>query len=84
MDCAQSDQPRRHDGADRNDGSHAVAFGVIGGASGPVLMQTSQVIASEVTTHMAMSSLYFEPKKKIEWRIVFKEIPNEDLTVSLI
>ena len=33
---------------------------------------------------MAMSSLYFEPAKQIEWRIVFQEIPNEDLTVSLI
>ena len=33
---------------------------------------------------MDMTSLYFELEKKIEWRIVFQEIPNEDLTVSLI
>ena len=84
IDCSQSDQPRRRDGVDRNDGSHAVSFGIIGGVSGPVLRQSSQVTASEVDTHMAMSSLYFEPAKKIEWRIVFQEIPNEDITVSLI
>ena len=54
------------------------------GASTPVLMYSSQTTASEVATHMAMSSLHFEPAKRIEWRIVFQEIPNEDLTVSLI
>lgn len=34
--------------------------------------------------HMANSSLRFEPTKEIEWRIVFQEIPNEELTVSLL
>ena len=29
-------------------------------------------------------ALYFEPAKQIAWRIVFQEIPDEDLTVSLI
>ena len=84
VDCAQSDQPRRRGGTDRNDGSHVVSFGIIGGASGPVLRQSSQMTASEVATHMAMSSLYFEHRKSIEWRIVFQETPNKDLTVSLI
>ena len=84
VDCTQSEQPRRREGATRNDGSHAVSFGVIGGASGPVLRQSSLVTASEVATHMVMSSLYFEHRKSIEWRIVFQETPNKDLTVSLI
>lgn len=84
MDCSQSDQPRRRDNGECNDGSHAVSFGIIAGVSGPVLRQSNQTTSSEVGTHMAMSSLYFEPAKKIEWRIVFQEIPNEDLTVSLI
>ena len=59
-------------------------IGIIAGVSGPVLRQSNQTTSSEVGTHMAMSSLHFEPAKQIEWRIVFQEIPNEDLTVSLI
>jgi len=84
VDCAQSDQPRYKEGFQKPEYQSAVAFGIIGGASTPVLMYSSQTTASEVATHMAMSSLYFEPAKQIEWRIVFQEIPNEDLTVSLI
>ena len=45
---------------------------------------SNQTTGSELSTHMTMSSLHFEPAKKIEWRIVFQEIPNEDLMVSLI
>ena len=84
VDCAQSDQPRYKEGFKKPDNQSAVSFGIIGGASTPVLMYSSQTTASEVSTHMTMSSLYFEPAKKIEWRIVFQEKPNEDLTVSLI
>ena len=84
VDCAQSDQPRYKEGFQKPDNQSAVAFGIIGGAPTPVLMSSSQTTASEVSTHMTMSSLHFEPAKKIEWRIVFQEIPNDDLTVSLI
>ena len=83
-DCVESDQPRYKEGFQKPEYQSAVSFGIIGGASTPVLMYSSQTTASEVATHMAMSSLYFEPAKQIEWRIVFQEIPNEDLTVSLI
>ena len=38
----------------------------------------------ESQCHTANSSLHFKPAEKIEWRIVFQEKPNEDLTVSLI
>ena len=84
VDCAQSDQPRYKAGFQKPEGESAFAFAIIGGASTPVLLYSSQTTASEVSTHMAMSSLHFEPVKKIEWRIVFQEKPNEDLTVSLI
>ena len=84
VDCAQSDQPRYKDGFQKPEYQSAVAFGIIGGASTPVLMNFSQTTASEAATHMAMSSLYFEPARQIEWRIIFQEIPNEDLTVSLV
>ena len=84
VDCAKGEQPRRRDGADHNDGSHAVSFGIIGGADGPTVMIMGQPKSEVTQTHMAVSSLRFEHAKHIEWRIVFQEIPNEDITVSLI
>ena len=84
VDCTQSEQPRRREGATRNDGSHAVSFGIIGGADGPTVMIMGHPKSEGPQTHMAASSLRFEHAKHIEWRIVFQEIPNEDITVSLI
>ena len=84
VDCTQSEQPRRREGATRNDGSHAVSFGIIGGADGPTVMVVGQPKSEVPQIHMAASSLRFEHAKHIEWRIVFQEIPNEDITVSLI
>ena len=84
VDCTQSEQPRRREGATRNDGSHAVSFGIIGGADGPTVMIMGHPKSEESQTHMAASSLRFEHAKHIEWRIVFQEIHNEDITVSLI
>lgn len=62
----------------------AVSFGIIGGASGPVTLVTRHEGTSNATNHIATSALHFEPVEEIEWRIVFQEKPNEDLTVSLI
>ena len=84
VDCAKSEQPRRREGVTRNDGSHAVSFGIIGGADGPTVMVVGQPKSEVPQIHMAASSLRFEHAKHIEWRIVFQEIPNEDITVSLI
>ena len=84
VDCAKSEQPRRREGVTLNDGSHAVSFGIIGGADGPTVMVVGQPKSEVPQTHMAASSLRFEHAKHIEWRIVFQEIPNEDITVSLI
>ena len=84
VDCAQGEQPRRRVGAALNDGSHAVSFGIIGGADGPTTIIMGQPRSEVPQMHIANSSLRFEHPKKIEWRIVFQEIPNKDLTVSLI
>ena len=84
VDCAQSEQPRRRKGAIQNDGSRAVSFGIIGGAYGPTVMVMGQPKSEAPQTHVAASTLRFEHAKDIEWRIVFQEIPNKDLTVSLI
>ena len=84
VDCAQSDQPRRRTGVDLNDGSHAISFGIIGGADGPTTIIMGQPRSEEPQKHIANSSLRFEHAKRIEWRIVFQEKPNEDYTVTLI
>ena len=84
VDCAQSDQPRPRNGVKRDNGCSAASIGIIGGVDGPTTIILGQPKAEVPQTHMASSSLHFEPAKEIEWRIVFQEIPNEDTTVSLI
>lgn len=65
-------------------GSFAVSFGIIGGADGPTMIMMGQPQAEVSHTHMAASAMHFDHAKENEWRIVFQEKPNEDLTVSLI
>lgn len=61
----------------------AVSIGIIGGADGPIAIIIGQPICPESKSHTANSSLHFEPVEETEWRIVFQEKPNEDLTVTL-
>ena len=84
VDCAQSDQPRYKEGFQKPEYQPAVSFGIIGGADGPTTIILGQPKTEAPQKHIANSSLRFEHTKKIEWRIVFQEIPNEDVTVSLI
>ena len=84
VDCAQSDQPRYKEGFQKPEYQSAVSFGIIGGADSPTTIILGQPKTEAPQKHIANSSLRFEHAKRIEWRIVFQEIPNEDLTVSLI
>lgn len=84
VDCAQSDQPRPRNNEKQDEGSFAVSFGIIGGADGPTTIILGQSSIQETQLHGANSSLHFEPAEEIEWRIVFQEKPNKNLTVSLI
>lgn len=59
------------------------AVGVIG-ASGSVTFVTRLKEDPSAMLHAAASALHFEPADRIEWRIVFHEKPNADLTVSLL
>ena len=59
------------------------SVGIIGGADGPTAIFVGHPKAEVSQRHTAMSSMRFKHPKQIEWRIVFQEIPNEDLTVSL-
>ena len=62
----------------------SASIGVIGGADGPTTIFMGQPRSEEPQKHIANSSLRFEHAKRIEWRIVFQEKPNEDYTVTLI
>lgn len=84
VDCAQSDQPRYKKDYKKPENEFAVSFGIIGGASGPVTLVTRHESTSNETNHIATSALHFDPVEEIEWRTVFQEKPNEDMTVSLI
>ena len=83
VDCAQSDQPRHRTPPVGAAMISAVSIGIIGGADGPIAISIGQPIRPEVHRHTANSSLHFKPVEEIEWRIVFQEKPNEDMTISL-
>ena len=84
VDCAQGDSPRYKEGVPKPEYPGAVSVGIIGGASGPVTITARSADGSSGTTHFAASALHFEPAEEIEWRIVFQETPNDDLTISLL
>lgn len=54
------------------------SYGEIGGV-GIILDRDEE----DETVHTAISSLYFNPPEKIEWRIVFHEKIKEDFTLTL-
>ena len=81
VDCSQSDQPRHRHGAQQ---VGSAVIGIIGGADGPTAIFVGQTKGDVPQSHRAMSALHFEHPKKIEWRIVFQEKPNDDLKVSLL
>ena len=83
VDCAQNDQPRHRIPSGGATMISAVSIGIIGGADGPIAIIIGQPICPESKSHTANSSLHFEPVEETEWRIVFQEKPNEDLTVTL-
>ena len=54
-------------------------IGIIGSAH-----SITSIIKGQPEIHVANSALHFQPVAEVEWRIVFQEKPNADLTVSLI
>ena len=76
VDCARSDQPKPRVPSQTQT---AACIGIIGGAS-----SVGTIIRGEPERHAANSALHFQPVDEIEWRIVFQDIPNKDLTISLI
>ncbi len=77
-DCLQNDEPR----SKGKPLERASSIGIIGGADGP----TALAIAKEgdAPIHMALSSLHFEWKDQVEWKMIFRVKQMKDIEVKLI
>lgn len=77
-DCQESDPPRPVQGIPEN----AACIGIIGGSDGP----TALILDAKESefTHIACSSLHFDPPEDVEWRIVFHEKLLDDHTEVLL
>lgn len=86
-DCGRGDHQvlKQTENAGTEGGSTSAVSGVsviIGGADGP----TAIFVAGRgkgKETNLAVSSLYFELPKRIEWRAVFREKTREDIEVAV-
>jgi len=80
-DTKQSDAPKKVNlSALNNDFASAIA--IIGGADGP----TSVIVGvprTEKKLHAACSALTFEPQKKVEWKMTFREKTVEDFEIQI-
>ena len=80
-DTKQSDAPKKAKiSAPNSDFASAIA--IIGGADGP----TSVIVGvprNEKKLHAACSALTFEPQKKVEWKMTFREKTVEDFEIQL-
>lgn len=82
-DCLDNDEPKlrpRRSQADYD----ACSIGIIGGADGPTALILSNGSKNETVPHAALSALHFEPKDDIEWKMIFREKPMEDIEVDII
>ena len=71
-DCLNNDEPRRNP-----------IFDIIGGADGPTAIFTS-LLTRNTSQNAALSALHFEPVDDIEWKVIFREKPMEDIEVNII
>lgn len=78
-DCAESDRPRSKNSELEQPG--AIAVGLIGITKNTEITLEN---GASVHPHAAVSSLHFDPKPEIEWRMTFCQKMMEDLEVTLI
>lgn len=77
-DCSPGDSPLAAGPAPEGSG----CIGVIGGTDGPTAVFLG-VKASGGGPHTACSSLHFQPAERVEWRVMFRHKPVEDITLTL-
>ena len=54
------------------------------GVDGPTAVFVSSGSCNSATHHIALSALHFEPVDDIEWKIIFREKPLDDIEVEYI
>lgn len=84
-DCAPGDAPAMVPAAGGSpaapEGSGCI--GIIGGPDGPTALFLHPK-ASDDGPHAACSSLRFQPVEQVEWQVVFRHKPVEDIEVTLL
>lgn len=83
-DIRRNDSPMRKQTAVENDFSSS-AIGIIGGANGPTAVVFARKRSEESNpAHTAISAVTFEKQTRVEWMMVFREVPAEDVDAELI
>lgn len=85
-DCLDNDEPKRRPrkSYEPQASYDACSIGIIGGADGPTAFIFSNGSGTKTVPHAALSALHFEPVDEIEWKIIFREKPMEDIEVEMI
>lgn len=85
-DCLDNDEPKRRPKKpyDPQASYDACSIAIIGGADGPTTMIISNGSSNKAAPHAALSALHFEPIDDVEWKIVFREKPMDDIEVEII
>ena len=84
-DCAEGDHPRqvtRKADFYAPEARNGFCVGIIGGADGPTAIVVGG--GAQGVTHAVCSSVHFEAAERIEWRMVFREIPYDAETFELL
>ena len=84
-DCAEGDHPRqvtRKADFYAPEARNGFCVGIIGGADGPTAIVVGG--GAQGVTHAVCSSVHFEAAERIEWRMVFREIPYDAETFDLL
>ena len=82
-DCAENDPPREKAGSSPSSAEGSGAAAVIGGADGPTVVLFSAG-GERSGVHTACSALHFQPVQDVEWRMIFHEKAEADMTVELL
>ena len=65
-------------------GECAAAIGIIGGGDGPTALFVGAPGRDAAQRHMACSALRFTPRDALDWRVLFRKVPFEIMTVELL